>query len=292
MVLLIPLLLVIAVWLTLRAVRWLSQATVRLLEPVRNWANGRDTWLRRQILSLLDPQRPEVQGLIALGALLVAGLWLFLGVLEDVLSGEPLVRADRAVPARVFQLLQSLRVVPIDRIVVAITELGDAPVTIAVALVVLVWLAWHRAWHAVVYGAAAVAGGAGFALLLKVTLQQPRPGPSICRLECILVSQQPYDHQCGAIRIPRIARWARGRDALACRRGADRRAVGFVHCILPAVSRGTLAVGRCRRAALSAGPHRSPETLRSSLEWLSPQAGLASLPVLPRLDHGHSEGRS
>ena len=67
-VLLIPLLLVLAVWLTLGAVRWLSQATVRLLEPVRNLANGRDTWLRRQILSLLDPQRPEMQGLIALGA--------------------------------------------------------------------------------------------------------------------------------------------------------------------------------------------------------------------------------
>ena len=167
LVLLISLLLVTAVWLTLRAVRWLSQVTVRLLDPVRNWVNSQDSWLRRQILSLLDPERPEVQGLMALGALLVAGLWLFLGILEDVLSAEPLVRADRAV----FQLLQSLRVVPFDRIVVAITELGDAPVTIAVALVVLAWLAWHRAWHAVIYGAAAVAGGAGFALLLKVTPQ-------------------------------------------------------------------------------------------------------------------------
>ena len=109
LVLLISLLLVTAVWLTLRAVRWLSQVTMRLLDPVRNWVNSQDSWLRRQILSLLDPERPEVQGLMALGALLVAGLWLFLGILEDVLSAEPLVRADRAV----FQLLQSLRVGPI-----------------------------------------------------------------------------------------------------------------------------------------------------------------------------------
>lgn len=33
-----------------------------------------------------------------------------------------------------------------------------------------------------------------------------------------------------------------------------------------------------------------PWTLRSSLEWLSPQAGPESLPVLPRLDGGRSEG--
>ena len=33
-----------------------------------------------------------------------------------------------------------------------------------------------------------------------------------------------------------IARWARGWDALACRRGADRSAVGFVQWFLPAVS--------------------------------------------------------
>jgi undecaprenyl-diphosphatase len=92
-------------------------------------------------------------------------------VLQDVLSGDPLVRADRAV----FQLLQSLRVAAFDRVAVAVTELGDATVTIVVALVALLWLVWHRAWRAAFYSVAAVAGGTVFALLLKATLRQARP---------------------------------------------------------------------------------------------------------------------
>lgn len=165
------LLLAILVWLTPRAVGWVAREAARLEGPLRAWASRRDTWLRRQLLSLLDPARPELQGLLTLGTILVAGMWVFLGVLEDVLSGDPLVRADRAV----FQLLQSLRVAAFDRVAVVVTELGDATVTLVVLLVALLWLAWHRAWRAAVYYMAAVAGGTVFALLLKATLRQARP---------------------------------------------------------------------------------------------------------------------
>jgi undecaprenyl-diphosphatase len=163
--------LALAVWLVPRAVNWLSELATRARHPLYVWASARNTLPRRQVLSLLDPARPEVPGLLALGALLVAGLWGFLGVLQDVISGDPLVRMDKAV----FELLQSLRVVALDRIVVAITELGDAAVTIPVAVTVVAWLAWHRAWRAAIYGVAAVGGSAAFALLLKLTLQQSRP---------------------------------------------------------------------------------------------------------------------
>jgi undecaprenyl-diphosphatase len=46
------------------------------------------------------------------------------------------------------------------------------------------------------------------------------------------------------------------------------------------------------RAVLSAAGWTAPVswTLRSSLEWLSPRASPGSLPVLPRLDRGHTEG--
>ena len=167
------LLMVLAVWLTPRAVRWLARLAERLHGPVRAWASSRDTWLRRQVLSLIDPSRPEARGLLALGVLLIGALWLFFGVLQDVIAGDPLVRADRAV----FQLLQSLRVDALDRIAIAVTGLGDPTVIVAVTLVAVLYLLWRRAWRAAVYTTAAVVGGGLFGLLLKVTLERARPGP-------------------------------------------------------------------------------------------------------------------
>jgi undecaprenyl-diphosphatase len=171
LVIAIIVLLALVVWLTPRAVRWLSQMATRVRGPVYHWAAEKDTWLRRRVLSLVDPSRTELPGLLALGMLCIAALWLLLGILEDVISGDPLVRADKAV----FGLLQSLRVSAVDQVMIAITELGDGSVVIAVTLVTLFWLAWHRAWRAASYCAAAVAGTALFAVLLKFTLQLARP---------------------------------------------------------------------------------------------------------------------
>ncbi len=160
-----------AVWLTPWAIRRTAALLARMRGPVRQWAEAGDGWARRMIGSLLDPNRPEVAGLLTLGVALIGGLWLFLGVLQDIVMGDPLVRADRAV----FHLLQSLRAPAVDQVMVAMTELGDAFVVVPVLLAVLAWLAWQRAWRAAAYGVAAVAGASLFSFLFKITLQQPRP---------------------------------------------------------------------------------------------------------------------
>lgn len=160
------------IWLTPRAVRWAIVLVTRLQGPVRQWAEAGDGWARRLVRSLLDQERPEAPGLAVLGLALIGGLWLFLGVLQDVIAGDPLVRADRAV----FHLLQSLRVPAVDQVMVAITELGDASVIVPITLAMLGWLLWQRAWRAALYGVTAVAGASIFAWLLKATLHQARPG--------------------------------------------------------------------------------------------------------------------
>ncbi|OYV40450.1 MAG: hypothetical protein B7Z80_04465 [Rhodospirillales bacterium 20-64-7] len=162
----------LVVWLTPLAVRRTAAFAARLRGPVREWARGGDTRFRRLVRSLLDPERPEMPGLLVLALSVASGLWLFFGVLQDVIAGDPLVRADRSV----FHLLQSLRVPIVDQVMVAITELGDASVIVPVTLTVLVWLAWQRAWRAASYGVATVAGASIFAVLLKALLHQARPG--------------------------------------------------------------------------------------------------------------------
>jgi len=128
-------------------------------------------WLGRQILALLDPEQATARALTVLGALVAGALLVVFGVLQDVISGDPIVRADAAV----FHLLQSLRTPPRDRLIVAITELGDGIVTTAVAAAAFMWFAWHRAWRVAVYCVAAAAAAGLFAEVLKVILHIARP---------------------------------------------------------------------------------------------------------------------
>jgi undecaprenyl-diphosphatase len=56
-----------------------------------------------------------------LAVVLIGSAWLFFGILEDVVSGDPLVRADTAI----YNALQDLRTAPGDAVMIAFTELGD-----------------------------------------------------------------------------------------------------------------------------------------------------------------------
>lgn len=106
--------LVVALWSTKHAVRYALRRGVPLLivglERVRAWASSRDTRLSGALLSLLDPSRHEARTLAVLGLLLAGAAWLFFGVLQDVVSGDPLVRSDTAI----YRALQDLRTVPGD----------------------------------------------------------------------------------------------------------------------------------------------------------------------------------
>ena len=159
------------IWIIRTAVRRLPALLAVLHEPLHRWAQSQNTWFGRQLSSVLDPTRKELPGLALLGALLVGSLWVFMAVVQDVLAGDPLVRADLAV----FQLLQELRTGWADKIMVAITELGDPTVVIAVTLATLLWLARRYNWRGMIYETAAVAVASLFTSLLKLTLHQSRP---------------------------------------------------------------------------------------------------------------------
>ncbi|MGO8868932.1 MAG: VTT domain-containing protein [Alphaproteobacteria bacterium] len=137
------------------------------------WARNHDNWVSREVLSLLDPTHQEVKGLLLLVALLAVGLWVFFGILTHVATGEPLVRMDQAV----FNFMQDMRTLWADRIMVALTELGDPAVTAAVALAVALWLAARGAWRVAGYWLGAVAFAAVFVEGTALLLGLPRQAP-------------------------------------------------------------------------------------------------------------------
>ncbi|QQS54376.1 MAG: VTT domain-containing protein [Candidatus Competibacteraceae bacterium] len=161
---------------------WLIVSLIRLsyrqLQPrVARWTIQAMAWGRTHrhlawlVADLLDPARPASRALLVWLVVLIAAGWLFLGVLEDVLTQDPLVYAGQAI----YHLLQQLRTPLGDWIMVALTELGDAAVTIPVATVVLVWLLWRRAWRDALYWLTAIGFGALAVKIIKVALKAPRP---------------------------------------------------------------------------------------------------------------------
>lgn len=166
--------LIVSVWL----VTWGVRSLYRRFQPRASaWVSKGLAWGRSHrrlawlVVDLLDPAQPVSRPLLLWLSLLVAGSWLFFGVLEDVLDLDPLVYAGQSF----YHLLQQLRTPHGDRIMVVLTEMGDVAVIAPIVVSVFLWLLWVRAWRdalyllgAVVFGVLAVAG-------VKFALQIPRP---------------------------------------------------------------------------------------------------------------------
>jgi undecaprenyl-diphosphatase len=161
-------------WLVFWSIRRLfialSPRAGQMVQSLLNWGR-RHPALNRYIGGLLDPAQPEYKSLLVLAALLIGATWLFLGVLEDVVSGDPLVRVDLGL----YRLLQDLRSPWGDRIMVFVTELGDGVVIALVAVTVLAWLLWLRKWRVAGYWTAAVFFAQLAATIFKLVLQRTRP---------------------------------------------------------------------------------------------------------------------
>lgn len=137
-------------------------AEARKIRPLR----------RKEIVTwLLSADSPK-WFLLAAAVLVVGGAWLFFGVLEDVISHDPLVDVD----VFMFDLLQPLRTPAMDSVMIAVTELGDAQVLLPVFFVALAWLFAHRLWLTAGYWLAAIGVADMLAEVLKLALHRQRPG--------------------------------------------------------------------------------------------------------------------
>jgi undecaprenyl-diphosphatase len=154
---------------------WGVPAGAEAMRRLLIWARAHDNIAGREIVALLDPNHREARALAPLAILLILGGWGFFAILEDVIAGAALVRAD----ASIFNALQALRTPWGDKAMVAITELGDARVTVPVVIVGIGWLLWRRAWIDAAYLAAAVLIAQAVAAAIKIALHTPRPIPEL-----------------------------------------------------------------------------------------------------------------
>ncbi len=175
----ITLLLFLLLWAAVWSTRYAMQNGGRLLasfeDRMRYWSAHPAAWRRRLSAVILRVIKREHRAVMLAVSILTAALWLFLGLLEDVLSGDPLVRLDRGI----LELVQSVRTPLADAVMVAVTEIGDSFVVIAVAGTVLLWLLASRAWRTAAYWLGAVALSSLFNTLIKATVYRSRPAEGL-----------------------------------------------------------------------------------------------------------------
>jgi membrane protein DedA with SNARE-associated domain len=158
---------------------WIARLTIRTLVPLSRAlrahalraAGTRTSWWAGFARLLLDPARPGSAALLTGLVVLIGAMWLFLATVEDVVSRDPLVVADQTV----FTFLQQLRTEPVDRLMVAITELGSVGVMMPLVVVVAIWLAVRRCWRTAGYWLATAIGAELMVQVLKRTLGRHRP---------------------------------------------------------------------------------------------------------------------
>ena len=159
----------LVIWATPRLVRELGRVATPEIERLRGWAASGNTWPQHRLSAVFNTGMAEIRGLAVIGGLLVGSFWLLMGVIQDILVGDPLVRADRVV----LNAFHAVRLEWADRLATAIAALSAAPVTLGAAAVMLVWLLWHKAWRAASYELAALAGAA---VLPLITVLLPGSG--------------------------------------------------------------------------------------------------------------------
>jgi len=161
------------------AYRWASRNQARLAgwgeavlayPPVARLLRRYDAQLRWMLRRLTPGQYLGLH--LTLGLLAAAGsLWLFGGLVEDLLTGDPLVRFDWVLD----DYLHSHATPPLTTFFLIVTAFGSLEAMVILGVVVAAFLARGRRWTLLGTWLAAVAGSAVLDWLLKGLFQRPRP---------------------------------------------------------------------------------------------------------------------
>jgi len=128
-------------------------------------------WVSR-VMTLFVGSDTRTSLISAIWIILIVSLVLsFVGVLEDVIANDPLVRMDVAINA----LVQGFRSQTGDQIMTVVTSMGDMTVVLSTSTFLVVSLLLLRAWRTAGMAFVVLLTTSAFVPLLKTILHKPRP---------------------------------------------------------------------------------------------------------------------
>jgi len=172
--------LIFAIIIFILLLRWLLRRILRFIQPRADAINQYTLgWARQHKLfgptvqALVDPRQPESPALLLFAFILIVAATIFFFITSSLsLHGSHLDQ-------RVYDLMQSLRSPWMDQFMTWVTMLGDTYVIISISALMMIWLLIKRNMPAALHWGAAIIFGAILTRILKVSLQIPRPDPSL-----------------------------------------------------------------------------------------------------------------
>ena len=152
-------------------VRFILPHLENLILKLGKKASHGPKWLSR-IMTLLVGTDTRTATISAIWIILTLGLALsFVGVLEDVVANDPLVRMDVAINA----LAQGFRSQTGDQIMTVLTSMGDMTVVLTTSVFIVASLLFLRAWRTAGMTFLVLITTTAFVPMLKTILHKPRP---------------------------------------------------------------------------------------------------------------------
>ncbi len=164
-------LIVALIWLVRLVVMKLVPRIARLYARAVAALSRREDRFSAMAARLLDPTRPGFAAVTVWSAVLILAITGLIGMLENVFSGDPLVRADVAV----HHFAQGLRSEPADAFMTFLTSLGDAAPLTAAAVTLVGLLLFQRAWKLALAAGGTISAAVIAVPLIKFLLHKPRP---------------------------------------------------------------------------------------------------------------------
>jgi membrane protein DedA with SNARE-associated domain/membrane-associated phospholipid phosphatase len=142
-----------------------------LLARVSDWAKARPGRSWQRFARAVAPDNPRSVIIVLFAAIAFIGVIALFNLGIRMATGDAVSNIDLSVAS----LMRETRNAPADEIMTVITMMGDTLVMLALALAMLGWLIWHKAYRAAWAAGIVIVSAKIFELLLKAGIQRARP---------------------------------------------------------------------------------------------------------------------
>ena len=142
-----------------------------LLARVSGWAKARPGRSWQRFARAVSPDNPRSVLIVLFAAMVFTGLIALLNLGLRAASGNAVSNMDVSISS----LMRESRNAPADEIMTIITMMGDTVVMTALALAILGWLVWHKAYRAAWAAGIAIVAAKLFEIAVKYGIQRARP---------------------------------------------------------------------------------------------------------------------
>jgi membrane protein DedA with SNARE-associated domain len=142
-----------------------------LLGRVSRWARRRKGRSWQRFARAIAPENPRSVAVVLFAGIFITCVIALVNLAIRAASGTAVSNMDISV----FTLMREMRNAPADELMIVLTMLGDGLVMTILALTIIAWLTWRKAYRAALASGFAFVAAKVFEVILKSGIQRPRP---------------------------------------------------------------------------------------------------------------------